>query len=113
MNRIPSSPVNTVIIALALVVCPTASSVAQQASDGAHPANSTIADFDRHLDELTSKLDSMRQQLLESQNEMDELRREVHSLREQLAERNQGQEAARDVDALRTSVAQLRMRPRS
>jgi hypothetical protein len=107
MNRIPSSPVSTVVIALALVVCPAASSVAQQGADGVHPANSTIADFDRHLDELTSKMDSMRQQLLESQNEMDELRREVHSLREQLAERNEAQEAAQDVGALRTSVAQL------
>jgi regulator of replication initiation timing len=107
MNRIPSSPVNTVVIALALVVWSAAPSVAQQASDGVHPATSTIADFDRHLDELTSKLDSMRQQLLESQSEMDELRREVHSLREQLAQRNQGQEAARDADALRASVAQL------
>ena len=107
MNRVLSSPINTVAIALALAVFTAASSAAQQGSDGVHSATSAIADFDRHLDELTGKLDSMRQQLQESQNEMDELRREVHSLREQLAEKSQGQEAARDVNALRTSVAQL------
>jgi hypothetical protein len=107
MNRIPASPVEMVVVTLALIVCPAASSVAQQVSDGAQPPASTIAEFDRHLDELTGKLDSMRRQLLESQNEMDELRREVHSLREQLAEKNQSQEAAQDVDALRTSIAQL------
>jgi hypothetical protein len=106
MNRIPPSPANIAVITLALMVCPAASSVAQQTTDGREPV-AAVAEFDRHLDELTSKLDSMRQQLLESQNEMDELRKEVHSLREQLAEKNQGQEAARDVDALRTSVAQL------
>jgi hypothetical protein len=66
------------------------------------------SDLNRHLDELTGKLDSMRQQLIDSQNEMDELRNELRGLRQQLAERSQADTADRDATALRTSVADLR-----
>src|ERR1700676_1155449 len=107
MNRIPS-PVIHSAITLALVLCSNAS-IAQQAEDAHQPLASSASDNDlnRHLDELTGKLDSMRQQLIDSQNEMDELRNELRGLREQLAEKNQTESAARDADALRTSVAQL------
>ena len=105
MNRIPTPLIYAAIVALALILC-SAPATAQQAEAPRPPAEN--ADFNHHLDELTSKLDSMRQQLVESQNEMDELRNELRSLREQLAEKNQVQTAAHDADALRASVTQLK-----
>lgn len=108
MNRIPAPSLNAAIVTLVLMVCSSASR-GQQAQEG-HPSNSSSAqatELNKHLDELTGKLDSMRQQLIESQNEMDELRRELRGLREQLAEKSQSEEAARDADSLRSSVAQL------
>lgn len=104
MNRIPVRPAYSVTIALALLLCPI-HVCAQQAA--ATPQPTTESDLNRHLDELTTKLDSMRQQLIESQNEMDELRGELRSLRAQLVERNLADTAARDADALRASVTQL------
>ena len=108
MNRIPAPPVHAAIVALALVLCPTGA-IPQHAENRSEPRTSSAPenDLNRHLDELTSKLDSMRQQLIDSQNEMDELRNELRSLREQLAAKNQTESATRDADALRTSVAQL------
>ena len=104
MNRIPVPS----IVTLALMLY-AAGAIAQQATGARQPAESSSGDseLNRHLDELTSKLDSMRQQLIESQNEMDELRNELHSLRQQLAEKDQTDTAARDARALRTSVAQI------
>ncbi len=108
MNRIPASTVNTAVVTLAFLVCAAALG-AQQVSESSRPVPPPVreSDLDRHLDELTSKLDSMRQQLIESQSEMDELRNELHTLREQLSAKDQTQVAAQDADALRTGVAQL------
>ena len=104
MNRIPASSMLT----LALLLC-SAGAIAQQGAGARPPAEPSSGDseLNRHLDELTSKLDSMRQQLIASQNEMDELRNELHGLRQQLAEKDQAATAARDAGALRTSVAQI------
>lgn len=104
MIRIPASLIPSAIVALALILC-SASASAQQAETARKPSEDT--DFNRHLDELTSKLDSMRQQLIDSQNEMDELRNELRSLRAQLTEKNQVDRATRDADTLRASVAQI------
>ena len=108
MNRIPAPSMNAGILLLALIVSSSAAR-AQQAQESrqssAPPAES--AEFNRHLDELTNKLDSMRQQLIESQQEMDELRGELRNLREQLAQKDQSEIAARDADSLRSSVARL------
>ena len=108
MNRIPASTVNTAVVTLVLVFCATVSS-AQQVSENSRPVQppGRESDLDRHLDELTSKLDSMRQQLIESQSEMDELRSELRTLREQLSAKDQTRVATQDADALRTGVAQL------
>ena len=74
---------------LAIFAC-IGTSWAQTTKD--HPDQSTSSvgevDFERHLDQLTSQLDNMRQQLQDSQREMDELRSELRSLREQLAEKS-------------------------
>ena len=110
MNRSPVPLIPSAAVALALILC-SAGATSQQPAVASGPASpSGDSDLDRHLDELTGKLDSMRQQLIQSQNEMDELRNELHGLREQLAERNQSDVAARDADALRTSVVQLQER---
>jgi len=106
MNRIPAPLFHA---ALVMLLCSN-NSMAQQAEDSNHApvARAAESEFNRHLDELTSKLDSMRQQLIDSQNEMDELRNELRNLREQLAVKNQTETAAHDADSLRASVTQLR-----
>jgi len=106
MKRIPALSIGSAT--LAFLLC-SAGAMGQDAA--AQPAAATASgdpDLSRHLDELTGKLDSMRRQLMESQNEMDELRNELHSLREQLAERTQAETAARDAGALRSSVTEIR-----
>jgi hypothetical protein len=109
MNRIPAQTIRSASVILALLLASTGA-IAQQAAAAREPSRPPAeeSDLNRHLDELTSKLDSMRQQLIESQSEMDELRNELHSLRQQLAERNQTDAAANDAAALRASVAQLK-----
>src|SRR5579863_8470135 len=108
MNRIPASTVNSAVVTLVLIVCASVSG-AQQVSENSRPVQPPVreTDLDRHLDELTSKLDSMRQQLIESQSEMDELRNELRTLREQLSAKDQTRVAAQDADALRAGVEQL------
>ena len=109
MNRIPAPFFRAAMVTLPILLCSHVLT-AQQTGGASQSAGSSAAesDLDRHLDELTSKLDSMRQQLMQSQNEMDELRNELRSLRQQLAEKSQGETAAHDADTLRASVAQWR-----
>lgn len=109
MNRIPAPFFRVALVTLPILLCSNAST-AQQATGPGQSAGSSAAesDLNRHLDELTNKLDSMRQQLMESQNEMDELRTELHSLRQQLSEKNQSETATRDADTLRASITQLK-----
>jgi hypothetical protein len=79
---------------------------------GDHPneivSASRDAEFEKHLDQLTNQLESMRQQLQDSQKEMDQLRAELVSLRTQLAERSESVQAARDEASLRASIEKLR-----
>jgi hypothetical protein len=105
MNRIPAPSVNSAIVTLAFIVCAAVLGAQDDRKPIASPEQ--VTEFDKHLEELTSRMDSMRQQLIDSQNEMDELRRELRSMREQLADKNQSEMAARDAETLRTSVAQL------
>jgi regulator of replication initiation timing len=105
MNRIPILPMRSAL--LALLLC-SAFAGAQDAPSAAPATPSSDSQLSRHLDDLNNKLDSMRQQLIESQREMDELRGELRSLRDQLGEKSQADVAARDAGALRTSVAQIR-----
>ena len=109
MKRIPAYSVMATVAGLAMMACAN-DSAAQQAPNSNEPAAASGRElaFNKHLDELTQKLDSMRQQLSESQKEMDELRSEIHTLRDQLGERNQDVSAAQDADALRSSVAELK-----
>lgn len=108
MNRIRARSIRSLTVTLALLPC-SCGVIAQQGTAVREPSALPAEDSDlnHHLDELTSKLDSMRQQLIESQAEMDELRNELRSLRQQLAEKNQADAGARDAETLRTSVAQL------
>src|SRR5258707_1041572 len=59
MNRISASTVNTAVVTLALIVC-AATSGGQQVSESSKPVPPPAreSDLDRHLDELTSKLDN-------------------------------------------------------
>jgi TolA-binding protein len=79
------------------------------AAGAQQPQESTpaAAELERHIDALSSKIDSMRQQLTESQNEMEAMRAEIDSLRSQLAEKNQGEEAEQTATSLRADVQQL------
>ncbi|HTW49658.1 MAG TPA: hypothetical protein VMD92_17005 [Acidobacteriaceae bacterium] len=65
------------------------------------------AELVRHIDELSSKIDTMSRQLAESQNEMEAMRAEIDSLRTQLAAKNEGEEAEQTATSLRADVQQL------
>ena len=89
MNRISARSIRSMTITLALLLC--SFGVTAQQPTAEHDPLAPHGDdsgLNHHLDELTTKLDSMRQQLIESQNEMDELRNELRSLRQQLADRD-------------------------
>jgi regulator of replication initiation timing len=103
-NRRPS----TLRIA-SLALCFAALALEAGAQQGTAPmaANAELA---RHIDELSSKIDSMRQQLTESQNEMEAMRAEIEGLRSQLAAKNEGEEAAQTAMSLRSDVQQLEER---
>jgi regulator of replication initiation timing len=105
MNRISASLVNMAIVTLAMVnyTTPSQGQQAEVSSQG----ETQQSNFEKHLDELTSKLDSMRQQLIASQNEMDELRTELSSLRQQLAQKDASEEARKNADSLRASIAEI------
>jgi regulator of replication initiation timing len=107
MNRIPAQWTHLASLALAVLFCSWGAMAQQSAGSPQAVDASGESALNRHLDQLTSKLDSMRQQLIDSQNEMDELREELRSLRRQLAEKDQAESAARDGGALRASVAQI------
>ena len=87
---------------LLFLVC--AGAAAQQPAD----SNPQSAALEQHLDALSAKIDSMRQQLQESQAEMEAMRAEIGSLRSQLAEKSASEEAAQSTAALRAGVEQLR-----
>ncbi len=113
MNRIPAPFFRAAaMVTLPILLCSHVLTAQQTWAAPANPPGSSAAesDLDRHLDELTSKLDSMRQQLMQSQNEMDELRNELAAASaNNLAEKSQGETAAHDADnTLRASVAQWR-----
>ena len=67
------------IVFVALVVATGAvKSPAQQGSDGDSPASDARnAELEQHIDMLSSKIDSMQQQLQESHNEMEAMRAEL------------------------------------
>lgn len=97
------SALRIAIVALGIGVLAFAAGAQQQPAE-AVPAS---AELERHIDELSSKIDSMRQQLTESQNEMEAMHAEIESLRSQLAEKNQGEEAEQTASSLRADVLQL------
>jgi hypothetical protein len=99
------------VVGLTLALC-AAPSPAQQGTDRAQPATpeDRTADLEKHIDLLTSKIDSMQQQLLVSRNEMEAMRAELGSLRSQLAEKNQNDAADQAASALRADVEQLQER---
>jgi hypothetical protein len=108
MIRNQTRSFRTAIAALAIFACASVSG-AQRTSES--PQASTPASgpssLEEHLDELTSKVDSMRQQLKESQSAMEDMRNELNALRAQLAEKTQSEEAAQSAASLRASVEQL------
>ncbi|MGC2638479.1 MAG: hypothetical protein WA294_14950 [Acidobacteriaceae bacterium] len=71
------------------------------------PPDSAPAELERHIDQLSSKIDSMSRQLTESQDQMQAMRAEIESLRSQLSERDQGAEAEQAASSLRGDVQQL------
>jgi hypothetical protein len=97
------------IVFVALMVATGAvKSPAQQGPDRDSPSSDArTAELEQHIDMLSSKIDSMQQQLQESHDEMEAMRAELGSLRSQLAEKNQGAETERAVSALRANVQQL------
>jgi hypothetical protein len=80
---------------------------AQQKSDSAAQSGSEMAVLEKHLDEMTARIESMRQELMDSRNEMRAMRGELEELRREVGAKNAAETDAA-VAALRTSVEQLR-----
>jgi regulator of replication initiation timing len=96
------------IAALLFAICAVGLSAQESSDHGA--ADARTANLEQHIDALSSKIDTMRQQLQESQNEMEAMRAELGSLRSQLAEKNQTADTEHAVTALRADVQQLQER---
>ncbi len=94
-------------IAFAVAACAMALKAQQQSANAAPADNSaTSADMEKHMDEMSAKIESMRQQLIDSQKEMEEMRAELNDLRRQVAGKDQS-DAENTAAALRASVEQL------
>jgi outer membrane murein-binding lipoprotein Lpp len=95
-------------LAVAMAALALTGAAQQQTQDPAAPAPAAgTAELERHIDQLSSKVDSMRQQLMESQSEMEAMRAEIDSLRSQLAAQNQSSDAEKTVSSLRADVQQI------
>src|ERR1035438_5532158 len=101
------NPAPWLIVAVAMLagVFPTSVSSAQETADPsqAPPSAPKAADLEKHMDQLASKIDKMREQLQESQNEMVQLRAELNTMRAQLTGKTESEQAAQDVASLQRS----------
>lgn len=105
MNR-SGRMIRSAAIALAVAACAMLLKAQQQSTNTALPGGADMTDMERHMDEMSAKIDSMRQQLIESQKEMEAMRAELDDLRGQLAGKGQS-DAENTAAALRASVEQL------
>lgn len=71
------------------------------------PATSEGLRLEEQLDELSSKIDALRDQLRKSLDEMQQLRTQVRSLHEQLGEKPGEQVASHEAESLREGISQL------
>ena len=94
--------------AIALAIAASAMALRTQQSPNSAPADSSagMANLEKHMEEMTAKIDSMRQQLIDSENEMEALHTELTDLRRQLAERDRI-DAENVAFSLRASVEQV------
>jgi regulator of replication initiation timing len=90
------------VLALAAVTTPLE---AQQKTDAAVSAPG-VGELEKHIDEMSARIDSMRQELVDSRNEIQAMHAELLELRRELAGKNADDTEAA-VSALRTSVEQL------
>jgi hypothetical protein len=78
----------------------------EQSTNSATPGGADMADMEKHMDEMSAQIDSMRRQLIDSQKEMQAMRAELDELHGQLAGGGQS-DAENAAAALRASVEQL------
>ncbi len=104
MRCIAERILHIALMALALAAA-TAPLGAQQKTDAEGTA-AGIAELERHIDQMSAQIESMRQELIDSRNEMQAMHAEVSELRRELAENNAGNADAA-VSALRAGVEQL------
>jgi hypothetical protein len=93
-------------IAYAVVACAMALSAQQPANTPPAVNSAVTADMEKHMDEMNAKIESMRQQLIDSQKEMEAMRAELNDLRQQAAGKDQSN-AEDAAAALRAGVEQL------
>jgi hypothetical protein len=96
------------IAAILLVLAASAATTMAQQTPVTAPSGgvSGTANLEKQMGEMSAKIDSMRQQLVDSQNEMESLRSELNELRGQLAARDRT-DAENSAAALRAGVEQL------
>lgn len=95
------------IAAVALVLAAAATPLlAQQTQEGPAGSGPSMADLEKHLDEMTARMESMRQELVDSRSEMQAMHAELSELRREVADKNSA-DTGTAVQALRTSVDHL------
>ena len=108
MNRERSRRSRSIMLALTMFLG--ASMVDAQQLDS-HPGNppgeNDSGRMEQRMDQLLAAVDSMRQQLNQSQHEMEQMRAELQAMREQLAQTRSGEEPTQAAAALQSSVQQL------
>ena len=97
-----------VIAAWAILGCTAILKAQNPAEQPSGSGSGAGAEYDRRLELLTAKLDSVLQLQKESQLQLDELRSEIANLRQQLAEKDGNDDAARTVESLRASVDEIK-----
>ena len=74
---------------------------------GNPPGENDSGRMEQRMDQLLAAVDSMRQQLNQSQHEMEQMRAELQAMREHLAQTRSGEEPTQAAAALQSSVQQL------
>jgi hypothetical protein len=109
MNREGSRHSRSIILALTVFL---GAGIGEAQQNNTHPASTPVESYagqmEQRMDHLMDALDSMRDQLNQSQREMELMRTELQELRAQLAQSGTAEEPTQAASALQSSVRQLR-----
>ena len=103
-NKAERNPNIALLLALALVIAPLA---AQQKPDPQAQSATQVTALEEHIDQMAARIESMRQELIDSRDEMRAMRAELEELRHIIGERD-SREADAAAASLRANIEKLR-----